>query len=59
MVVVVRFYLFESDLLRETEVEHFHDAAIVNRDVCGFDIAVNDVVPVRFAQCFGHFANDA
>ena len=48
-----------ADLLREAEVEHFDLTALIDDDVRRLDIAVNDPVPMRFAQGLRHVSDNA
>ena len=44
---------------REAEIEHLDDAARRGLDVGGFEIAVNDALPMRSVQCVGDLSRDA
>ncbi len=44
---------------REAEIEHLDDAARCGLDVGGFEIAVNDALPMRSVQGVGDLSRDA
>jgi hypothetical protein len=46
------------ELLGEPEVEHLDGAALVDDDVRGLDVAVDDAVAVRLAERLGRLARD-
>ena len=43
---------------RDAEVHH-HRSTVVQQDVLGLDVSVNDAVPVRVVECIGDFPRNA